>query len=96
MKEGSVHEGVPFIADHQAAEVAQPGEGALDPPAPAVATKLPTVLGLGSLAVSAGGTDQFPPAFVQGLAQGIGVVGFVCDHPLWLTRRWRRGGLPQG
>ena len=70
MEEGRVHEQVAFVADNQATEVAQPGEGALDLPASAIAAQLASVLGLGPLAIAAIGADQLHPAVGQCLAEG--------------------------
>ena len=85
MEESRVHKEVSFIANHQAAEVAQPGEGALDLPASAVAAQLASVLGFGSRAIGTMRADQLYPAGGESLPERIGVIGLVGDHPRGLA-----------
>jgi hypothetical protein len=84
MEERAVDKECPFPTDDQAAEVAEPGKGALDDPAPAIASELAPVLGLGPRAIAAVGTDQVKAAVGESLPQGVGVVSAVRDHPLRL------------
>jgi len=98
MEEGLIHGGVAFIADYQAAVVAQPGEGALDLPALAVTAQLSPILGLGASTVGAVRTDQLNAAFGEGLPEGVGIIGAVGNQPCRPSRRLDgvEGGLSEG
>lgn len=71
---------VVFPAVDEAAEVVEPGEKALDPPAPLVASQRPSILGLAALAPV--GSDHFDPVlFFKAFVEFVRVVGFVSDEP---------------
>ena len=76
-----MHVGPAFVADEQALEVVQPGEGALDDPA--VAAEPGAVLGL------AAGDHRFDPALAQRAPVLVVVVAAVGDE-----RSGRRRGRP--
>ena len=65
------------VANEQSAEVSQPGEGAFDLPAFAVAPQFPAVVERWFLAPAAMRTDQDNPALQQAPAQRIAVVSLV-------------------
>jgi len=69
-----------FITNHQAAEVLEPGEEALDFPAPAVATERATVLG-SVFPIAAVGSDQFDAQGSQCAVQFVRVVRVVTNEP---------------
>jgi hypothetical protein len=75
------------MTDKQSAELPKPGVGAFDDPAPLVAPELTTVLVLFQFVVFTVRHDQLYAAFCKPLAQRIGVVGAVGDHPLRLLSR---------
>ena len=67
-----MHLGPPLVADEQAFEVVQPGEGALDHPA--VAAESGAVLGL------AASDERLDPSLAQQSAVSVGVVAAVGDQ----------------
>lgn len=69
------------MADQQPAELSEPCVGAFDDPAAFVAPELSPVLVASVPAIFAIGDDQLDAAFLQPLAQRVGVVGAVGDHP---------------
>ena len=80
MKESAIDMEVVFVTDEQTPEVAEPGEGALDLPAFAVATQRAAILGgrsPASLPVRANQLDVSPR---QPGAQRIAVVGAIGDQ----------------
>ena len=79
------------MANQQSAELTEPCVGALDDPAALVASKLSAVLVASVLAVLAVWNDEVDTALGQPLAQRIGVVGTVGDHPFRL-RSWAAFG----
>jgi len=85
MEEGVIHRQRAFVSHHQAAEVAQPGEGALDFPATPIAPQRSSIL-RGRLApVLAMRTDQMDAAAFESAAQRVAVVGPVGDEALGLA-----------
>jgi len=74
-----VNEAVVFVSDHQSAEAADPGDGALDFPAAAVAAEFASVLSFWSDSASAMRADQVPSLGQQVLPQFVAVVGAVGD-----------------
>jgi hypothetical protein len=66
-----------LLTDDQAAEVAQPGEGAFRGPARPVAPERPTVLGRGLAPILAARGDQLNAAPGQLLAQRVTVVASI-------------------
>ncbi len=81
MKERKVDFGVPFPANEQAAEVAQPGNGAFDDPASFVASQRPSIL---QSRPSASGTmraNDFDSFVAHPQTQPIGVVSPIQDQP---------------
>lgn len=80
MKERMVDEQRAVISDHQAAEVSQPGEGALHGPAPSVSPECPTVLGRWLAPILAVRGDQLDAPPGQLLPQRITVVAAVGDQ----------------
>lgn len=87
MEERPVHLQMPLVADHQAAEVAQPGERPLHFPSPPVSPQLPSVLGLWPPAVLAVRAGHLDAPSGQPLTQRVAVVAPIEDQPLGL-----RGG----
>jgi hypothetical protein len=87
MEEGRVHLQLPRPAQHQAAEVVQPGEGAFDFPAAAVTAQLKPILGLRRLAIAPVQHDQLNAAAFQSGAQRVAIVAFVGNHPRWFLAR---------
>src|SRR5437899_1258970 len=92
MKECAVNRERAVIANHQMPEVAEPREGALDFPAPAVAPQRSSVLGHRFASIPAMRGDQFDPALSQPLSQRVTVVttirrsGFCRGRPAWVRR----------
>lgn len=85
MKEGIVDGETAFVAHDQAAEVSQPGKGALDFPATPVTPQRPSIL-RGCLAtILAMWTDQLDAALLETAAQRVAVVGAVGDEALGLA-----------
>ncbi len=82
MKESFINRDRAIVADHQSAEVAEPGEGAFHFPATPVSTQRSAVLGARLAAIPAVGCYQFDPACRQPLAQRIAVVGAIGNHTL--------------
>src|SRR5437870_11405195 len=74
MKECAVNRERAVIANHQMPEVAEPREGALDFPAPAVAPQRSSVLGHRFASIPEMRGDQFDPALSQPLSQRVTVV----------------------
>jgi hypothetical protein len=73
---------MPFIADDQAPEVAEPGEEPLDLPATAGAPQRVSILRLGPHAPPAVGSDHLDAQLGQGPIQSIRIVGTIPDEPL--------------
>src|SRR2546425_634388 len=80
MKECAVNRERAVIANHQMPEVAEPREGALDFPAPAVAPQRSSVLGHRFASIPAMRGDQFDPALSQPLSQRVTVVTTIGDQ----------------
>ncbi len=93
MKERLVDREQTVIAHDQAAEVAEPGDGALDRPAPPVAPQCATVLRRGTNTILLVRANQFDAPVPQAKAQRIAVVGFVGDHAHRLLPR-PAGSMP--
>jgi len=92
MNEGPVDGEGTVIAHHESAEVAEPSEGALHPPASLIASQDASILGRCMTAVRAMGCDQRDAPSSQPLAQPVAVVAFVRDHPLGLLS-WSAGSM---
>ncbi len=75
------------MANEESAELTEPCVGALDDPASLVSPESPAVLVLPLLVVFPVRDDEVDAAFLEPLAQWIGVVGAVGDHALWLRSR---------
>ena len=81
--EAEVVLGVAFVAGVDAAKILEPGEQALDLPAPAVAPEHAAVLGLGSLAVAAVRCDQLdPPLLPEPRVERITVISSVANKAI--------------
>src|ERR1700675_4150566 len=76
-----------LMADQQTAELAEPGVGAFDDPAPTVTAKFASVLVLALPIVLPVGNDQFDATLLQTLAQRVGIVGAIRNHALRLGPR---------
>ena len=81
-----------IVANEEATEISQPGQGAFDFPAFAVAAKFPAVIEGRFLAALSMGTDQNNPAPQQAPAQRVAVVALVSDD----TQRPRFGAAAAG
>jgi hypothetical protein len=91
---------MPLITDDEPTEVLQPGDGAFDFPATAVATKTSSILSFDTF-VAAVGADQLDAAPLQSRSQGVAVGGSVVDESLRILPRAaapdaRHGDLLQG
>src|SRR5271170_1261150 len=73
-----------LMTNQQPAKLSKPGVGALDDPAAFVSSEFAAVLVASEFAVLSVGDDQLDAAFLQPLAQRVGVVGAVGDHPFGL------------
>jgi hypothetical protein len=76
-----------FMANQQPAELSQPRMGGFDDPAPFVAAQFAAILVPPLLVVLPIGRNQFDPSPLPSLAQRVGVVTPVGDHPLRLLSR---------
>ncbi len=79
MKEGPKHLDVALVAYEEAAEAAQPGDGAFDNPSVPVAAELAAILKGFALAVSPVRADEVDATALETLSQGVAVVGLVGD-----------------
>jgi hypothetical protein len=84
MKERLVNSCGAIPTYHQSAEVAEPGDGALDDPTMAVPAQSATVLSRGPHPIPLVRCNQFDAPTVQSFAQRIAVIGLVANHPLRL------------
>ena len=75
------------MAYEESAELTEPRVGAFDDPTSLVASEFSTVLVLFPLVVLPVRNDKFDAALLEPLAQRIGVVGSIGDHPFWLLSR---------
>jgi hypothetical protein len=75
------------MTDKQSAELTKPCVGTFDDPAPLVSPELTAVLVLFQFVVFTVRHDQLYAAFCKPLAQRVGVVGAIRDHPLRLLPR---------
>ena len=80
MKECAVNRERAVITNNQVTEVAEPRQGALDFPAPSVASQRSSVLGHGLASIPSMRRDQFDPALRQPLPQRVAVVTTVGDQ----------------
>lgn len=80
MKECAVNRERAVITNNQVTEVAEPRQGALDFPAPSVASQRSSVLGHGLASIPPMRRDQFDPALRQPLPQRVAVVTTVGDQ----------------
>ena len=87
MEEALKHGEDAVVADLDAAEVLQPGVGALDFPALAVATQLAFVLESAVADVLSIGDNQLRPALFESSSQGIGVVASICNNSAQMGAR---------
>src|SRR5215472_137799 len=81
MKKGSIDRKRTIVANHQTAEIPQPGERPLDHPAPFVASKNATILGRRPAPIQAERSDQLDAPLSQSASQRITVISFVGNHP---------------
>jgi len=72
------------MTNQQPAKLSKPGVGALDDPAALVSSEFAAVLVASEFAVLSVRDDPLDAAFLQPLAQRVGVVGAVGDHPFRL------------
>ena len=87
-----------FPAADESAEIVEPGEEALDFPAPTVAAQFATVLGALAAAVVLVGRDEADAVFLsESLIERVAVVGAVTDHAFWFGSRetLRDGGFDE-
>ncbi len=75
------------MTDQQTSELAEPSIGSLNDPATFVAAQFAAVMISPFLVVAPVWGDQFNAAPLASLAQGIGVISTIGDHPLWLLPR---------
>ncbi len=87
MKESLVNGERTVVADYQAAEIAEPREGAFDRPAPSVATQPPTVLRRRFASILAVRRDQLDAARCQLRAQWVAIVAAIGDEAQGLLPR---------
>jgi len=87
MKEPTIDRQRAIIAHGQSAEVAQPGEGALDDPAPLVATQGAAILHRRFAPAFPMRNDGFNPTATQLFAQPVAVVAAIHDHTLGFLSR---------
>src|SRR5229473_758832 len=92
MKECAVNRERVVITNYQMAEVAEPREGALDFPAPAVASQRSSVLGHRFASIPTMRRDQFDPALRQPRSQRVTVVTTISDQAQRLLPRPPRVG----
>jgi len=81
MKKGSIDRKRTIVANHQTAEIPQPGERPLDHPAPFVASKNATILGRRPAPIQAERSDQLDAPLSQSASQRVTVISFVGNHP---------------
>ena len=77
MDKSLVDKAVVFVTNDESAEAADPGDGAFDLPAAAIATQFSTVLRVRSTASSAMWTDQVPTFGQQTRAKFVAVIGSI-------------------
>src|SRR5579885_1507003 len=82
MNETQIIQGVALIADHQAPEIAQPGEETLNFPSPSVPAQRAAILRLRALPVAAMGSDHLDAQPCQRHVEWVGVVRAASDEPL--------------
>jgi len=87
MKERTVNHNMAVPADHQAAVVAKPGEGAFHLPTPPVSPQFAAVLRFAFSPFPAMRADQLNPAPLQPFPQRVAVVPLVGDEPLRIFPR---------
>ncbi len=75
------------MANQKSAELPKPGVGAFDDPAAFVSSQLAAIFIAPMLVVATVGHDQIDTPFLQPLAQRVGVVGSVGNHPRRLLPR---------
>jgi hypothetical protein len=92
MKECAVNREGAVIASNQMAEIAEPSEGALDFPAPSIASQRSPVLGHRFASIPAMRRDQFDPARRQPLPQWVTVVTTIRDQAQRFLLRLPRVG----
>src|ERR1035438_7700214 len=77
-----------FPAADESAKIVEPGEEALDFPAPAIATQFAAVLGAFATAVVLVGRDEPDAMFLpEALIERVAVIGAVADHSFWFGSR---------
>ena len=93
MEEALVEGEMAFIADEETTEVTQVSEGALNPPALAIAAEGASILEL-DFTAPAMGTDQLDPACGEPCAEALRVIGPITNQALGAgprtTRAWTR------
>ena len=76
-----------LMTDQQSSELAKPGVGSFDDPAPLVAAQFAPIFVTPLLIVLPVRRDQLDAAFLQSLAQRIRIVGGIGNHPFRLLSR---------
>src|SRR5438093_1370911 len=92
MKECAVNRERAVVANHQVTEVAEPGEGTLDFPAPSVTSQRSSVLGHGFASIPTMRRDQLDPARRQPRSQRVTVVTTISNQAQRLLPRPPRVG----
>src|SRR5579864_6099968 len=87
-------EGVAFIADHQSAKIAQPGEEAFDLPAASIAPQWAAILRFRALAVAPMRGNHLHLQLGQRLIQPVRIVGAVTNEAL--GQRLYKAGVESG
>ena len=72
-----------FVTNNQAAEILQPRKKSFDLPTTTIPTKSSSILSSRSFPLLSMRGDHFNPCCCQFFVQGITVVGFIADQPLW-------------
>lgn len=89
MEEGLEDRDVALPSNQETSVVAEPGDGALDLPAPSISTKGATVLML-PLNIGAMRTDELDPPGSKPTAEGPRIVAPIADEPDWILS-WPSG-----
>ncbi len=83
MKESTVYFNKSLMPYNQAAEITEPGKGALHLPTLTIPAKLPSVLSFRFFPVAAMRNDQVNFEFFKSFPQRITIIPFVADQPSW-------------
>ncbi len=85
MKEGLVNQEMVFVSDDEAAEVAQPGESALNLPSFSITAQRAAIVERRFYTIAPMRGDQKHSLFPQALAQGIAVISTISNDPQWFS-----------